>query len=49
MDGTPDTSFYLAFGYIVILGTMLLHYLSIGWRERAARREIEFLEELKKD
>ena len=45
---TPDTTGFMQLGYAVILGTMLLHFFSIVRRERSAREEIEFLEELNK-
>jgi len=43
-----ETTNFMILGFSVILGTMLLHYLSMVWRERSAHKEIELLEELKK-
>ena len=42
-----ETTNFMILGFSVILGSMLLHYLSMVWRTRNAHKEIELLEELK--
>ena len=42
---TPDTLNYLTAGYAVIFGGLLLYILSIAFRTRRLRRDLEDLED----
>lgn len=48
-DATPDTSSYLILGYLVILGSLLLHLASLALRRRSLERDLELLDDLAED
>ncbi len=46
---TPDTSNYLILGYVVFFSVMVLYLLSLYWRGRNLKQDIELLEELEQE
>jgi hypothetical protein len=46
-ESPPDTSGYLALGYAIIFGTLLLHLASLITRRRNLEQDLELLNELK--
>lgn len=48
-DAPPDTLIQMLVGYAVFLGLPLLFVLSLWWRQRNVEKDVEVLEELKKE
>lgn len=46
---TPDTTSYLIVGYVIIGGIGLLYVLSLLFRQRNLRRDLEMIERLHSD
>ena len=49
MDSPANTTVYMAAGYVVIFGIMLIYLVSLVVRYRNLRQEEHLLEDLEKD
>ena len=48
-SATPETFNYMLMGYAVFFGLPLLFILSLWWRQRNVEKDLEVLEELKRE
>ena len=48
-DAPPDTLIYMLVGYTILFGLPLFFILSLWWRQRNVEKDVEVLEELRKD
>ncbi len=48
LDPTPDTSIYMAAGYIIIFTIMLLYLISLIVRNRNLKQDLDAFKELDK-
>lgn len=46
---TPVTTNFMILGYVVIFGIMLLYVLSLFWRSRNLKLELDLLEEMEEE
>jgi hypothetical protein len=48
-DASPDTLIQMLVGYAIFFGLPLILILSLWWRQRNLEKDVEVLEELKKE
>lgn len=48
-DAPPDTLIQMLMGYAVFFGLPLLFILSLWWRQRNLEKDVEVLEDLKRE
>jgi hypothetical protein len=48
MTSTPETTNYMILGYVVFTTVMVLYLVSLYFRNRSLKQDIELLEELEK-
>ena len=47
-DGTPNTIAYLILGYVIICGIGLGYTLSLWYRQRSLKRDLDVIERLQR-
>lgn len=48
-EAPPETLAYMLIGYAIFLGLPLFFILSLWWRQRNLEKDVEVLEELRKE